>query len=102
MTEPLPDGHPDRWLPDGFQDPGPVHIELTPELRQAVLDGLELVGTSEIAQRFGVNRTTVSMWAQRRESSGFPVPLEVLAAGPVYDMAAVRAWYESRYGKGEK
>lgn len=55
-----------------------------------------LVGVAEIADDFGVPRTTVSMWANRRAQSGFPDPLAELAMGPVYSRAAVRAWY---YGK---
>jgi hypothetical protein len=56
----------------------------------------ELVGVAEIAERLGVNRTTVSMWDARRRSNGFPEPLEQLAMGPVYDWQAVKAWHEGR------
>ena len=101
MSEPLPDGHPDRWLPDGFKDPGPVTIELTPELRQAVIDGLELGGAAEISKEFDVPRSTASMWWLRRDRTGFPAPVGTLSQGAVFDMSAVRSWYEARYGKVE-
>lgn len=65
-------------------------------------EDLELAGVAEISQEFGVARTTVSMWRSRRETSGFPAPLEELSAGPVYDMNAVRAWHRSRYGSEEQ
>lgn len=75
--------------------------DLPPELRQAVIDGLELVGVAEISRKLDVTRSRVSMWSARRESSGFPAPLEVLAAGPVFDMAAVRAWFDAKYGEAD-
>ncbi len=78
-----------------------AYDDLTPELRQAVIDGLELVGVAEIHRLLGVTRSRVSMWNSRRESSGFPKPLAELAAGPVYSMAAVRAWFEEKYGEAE-
>lgn len=56
----------------------------------------ELGGVAEIAAEFGVPRTTVSMWDFRRETSGFPAPVAILAMGPVYDMAAVRAWHAAK------
>lgn len=80
----------------------PISLDdLTPELRRAVIRGMELVGVAEIADELRVERTRVSMWAHRRESSGFPEPLIKTAAGPVYDMAEVRAWFEEKYGERE-
>lgn len=55
-----------------------------------------LVGVAEIAERFGVPRTTVSMWASRRASSGFPLPVEDLAMGPVFRLADVETWHSGR------
>lgn len=55
-----------------------------------------LVGVAEIARELNVPRTTVSMWDARRETTGFPEPVERLSMGPVYDMRAVRAWYDRR------
>lgn len=102
MSEPLPDGHPGRWLPDGFSDTGSVILELTPELKQAVIDGLELGGAAEISKEFEVPRSTASMWWLRGESNGFPRPVAQLSQGAVFDMAAVRAWHAERYpGDGE-
>lgn len=57
-----------------------------------------LVGVREIANELGVPKTTVSMWDARRETTGFPDPIERLSMGPIYDMRAVRAWYEARGG----
>jgi hypothetical protein len=55
----------------------------------------ELVGMAEIARELGVPRTTASMWHVRRAKSGFPAPIKDLDMGPVFDMAAVRHWYET-------
>lgn len=57
----------------------------------------DLGGVAEVAEAFGVPRTTASMWANRRDMSGFPKPVKLLAMGPVYDMDEVRAWHASRY-----
>lgn len=59
---------------------------------------IELGGVAEISEDLGVPRQRISMWSARRATSGFPMPVASLAAGPVYDMAAVRAWYEEKYG----
>lgn len=89
----------DNWLPEGNADTGPpVVLELTPELKQAVLDGLELGGAAEISKEFGVPRSTASMWWLRRDKTGFPDAVARLSAGAVFDMAAVRAWHRERYG----
>lgn len=74
-------------------------MSISPELRRAVINGLELGGVAEIAEEFGIGRSRVSMWSSRRESSGFPEPLEDLAAGPVFDMTEVRTWYWTKYGE---
>lgn len=58
--------------------------------------GPEYAGVAEIADEFGVTRTNVSMWDRRRRISGFPDPIVRLAAGPIYDMREVRAWYATR------
>lgn len=60
-----------------------------------------LGGVAEISELFGVPRTTVSMWDARRATSGFPQPVQRLAAGPVYLMSEVVAWYEERYPDAE-
>lgn len=59
-------------------------------------DDVELAGVAEIAQELGVARTTVSMWRSRHATTGFPKPLDVLSAGPVFDMRAVREWHRNR------
>jgi len=56
----------------------------------------DLVGAREIADRLKVPRTTVSMWASRRATSGFPLPVAELAMGPVFDFEEVAAWAASR------
>jgi hypothetical protein len=55
---------------------------------------------AEIARELGVPRTTASMWHVRRDRSGFPAPLAEPDMGPIFDMAAVRQWFEtSNYPK---
>jgi hypothetical protein len=68
-------------------------VPMTPD---EVAGARDIVGVAEIADALGVPRTTVSMWAHRRAASNFPMPLETLAMGPVYSLAAVRAWHEQR------
>ncbi len=60
-------------------------------------DELQFGGVAEIAAMLGVPRSTVSMWDSRRGTNGYPEPVARLTMGPVYDLAAVRAWHE---GKG--
>lgn len=51
-----------------------------------------LVGVAEIAVDQDVARQTVSMWAARRASNGFPEALSLLSMGPVYNLEDVRRW----------
>lgn len=60
-----------------------------------------LAGVAEIADELGVPRTNISMWDSRRRTSGFPMPVARLAAGPVYDMTEIRAWWAARQSKKE-
>jgi hypothetical protein len=53
--------------------------------------GPELVGITELAQLAGVSRQRASILARRQ---GFPDPLASLAAGPVWDLHAVRRFLE--------
>lgn len=53
-------------------------------------------GIAEIAERYGVARTTVSTsWADRRHLTGFPLPIATLRMGPLYDLDEVDRWYSS-------
>lgn len=53
-------------------------------------------GVAEIAEKYGVDRNTVSTsWAARRGLTGFPQPVAVLRMGPVYDLDQVDRWYAS-------
>lgn len=61
----------------------------------------ELAGVAEIADELGVPRTNISMWDARRRTSGFPEPIARLAAGPVYRMDEIRAWWAARQPKRE-
>jgi hypothetical protein len=54
---------------------------------------IELGGVAEIGAELGIPRNSVSMYAIRRQATGFPLPLKKLSMGPVYDMAAVRKWW---------
>lgn len=62
---------------------------------------VELGGVAEIAAEFDVPRTTVSMWASRRRTSGFPEPVQALQMGPVYSMHEVRKWFYARHLRTE-
>jgi hypothetical protein len=56
---------------------------------------VELGGVSEIADRYGVARSTVNGWMKRAEKIGMPAPLAILAAGPVYNLVALDPWYQA-------
>jgi hypothetical protein len=55
---------------------------------------MDLVGLAEIAEMAGVSRQAVTNWTARHDS--FPQPLARLAAGPVWQRAAVAAWLETQ------
>ena len=57
---------------------------------------IELGGIAEIAEELGVPRSTVSMWEIRRSTTKMPEPVVRLSAGPIYDMAKIRAWYPNK------
>jgi hypothetical protein len=63
------------------------------------VDGTGLAGVAEISEYLKVPRTTVSMWAARRETSGFPLPIERLYMGPVYQMDEVVRWHREKYNE---
>lgn len=52
------------------------------------------VTAADISRLAGVTRATVSNW--RRRHSDFPAPVAGSDVSPLYDLAAVRAWLESR------
>jgi predicted DNA-binding transcriptional regulator AlpA len=52
----------------------------------------ELVGVAEIAELVGVSRQRVSTLAQKH---GFPAPVAVLAAGPVWTRSSIGHWVEN-------
>lgn len=69
----------------------PLIRVLSPEFHPAPVLG----GVSEIADRYGVARSTVNGWMKRAEKIGMPPALAVLAAGPVYDLARLDPWYQA-------
>lgn len=54
----------------------------------------ELVGVDEIARLVGVSRQRVNVIA--RSDSAFPEPLAELAAGRIWDRAAIETWLAQR------
>lgn len=57
---------------------------------------VDLIGNREVADLLGVSRQHAGMLAVRRPSNGFPVPLKVLAATPLYSRTQVQAWADAR------
>ena len=63
-----------------------------------------LVSRRMIADRLGVKPNQVFMWQDRRETSGFPLPVDTANIGtgrghrfssPVWDLAEVLAWQQT-------
>lgn len=77
-----------------------VHMK---ETNDKAVQGRHLAGVAELSAAFGVGRTTISNWHGRSAGNGFPDPVAVLAAGPVWDINDVITWH-SLYvpGKGGK
>jgi hypothetical protein len=48
----------------------------------------------EIAERLGVQRTTVERWRQR--NLGFPEPSMVVSGTPIWPWPKVLAWFQAR------
>lgn len=57
------------------------------------IDPRQLAGVAEIVAATGEAKSTVSMWITRAETNGFPAPVAALAAGRVWDISDVLAWY---------
>lgn len=58
-----------------------------------MVQGRHLAGVAELAELFGVGRTTISNWHARTDKNGFPDPVAILAAGPVWDRTDVVTWH---------
>jgi hypothetical protein len=54
----------------------------------------DLVSVSEIASRSGRSINTIQSW--RRRDRGFPEPVVILAAGPIWDWETVARWMRDR------
>lgn len=97
------------WMDDpcvteqGLEGPGvrdatgsPATIPVNhPQPHPALAAPLVLGGITEIADRLEVARSTVAGWIKRAEKIGMPSPIAHLAAGPVFDLVAVEAWYRA-------
>lgn len=53
---------------------------------------IEPVGQKDIADRLGVKQNRVAMWAQRRETTGFPEPRWSVGGRPAWNWADVEKW----------
>jgi hypothetical protein len=59
------------------------------------VDPENLAGVAELGELFGVGRTTVSNWYDRRDRNGFPEIVLRLASGPIWNVDDVVKWYAS-------
>ncbi len=82
--------------PDGLQGPGVT--EPTGQTAVTMNEPRVLAGITEIAAHLQAGRSTVASWVKNAPSNGMPAPIAVLAAGPVYDLEAVKAWHRKRKG----
>lgn len=62
--------------------------------REGMVNPADLAGIAELSGDLNVSRTRICNWASRHHD--FPKPVVSLAAGPIYSLAAVRAWWEGR------
>lgn len=53
---------------------------------------LDLVNTTDIAERLGKSRETVRLWATGERRQGFPVPHAIVGDSQVWAWADVHAW----------
>jgi len=56
----------------------------------------DLVGASDIADRYGVGRAAVSNWIKRFED--FPTALTTVGGNRIYSRKQVHTWYEKQFG----
>lgn len=56
------------------------------------IDVGDIITPTEIAAIFGVTRGAVSNWAARRESTGFPMPLNENPNSPIYSRSDIKKW----------
>jgi predicted DNA-binding transcriptional regulator AlpA len=63
------------------------------EINDKAVQGRHLAGVAELSGLFGVGRTTISNWHARSGTNGFPDPVAILAAGPVWDANDVITWH---------
>lgn len=56
----------------------------------------DLVGMGEIADHFGIPKSDVVRWVQKRADNHFPRPIKQLKAGPVFHLVAVQAWHQAQ------
>jgi len=70
----------------------PIRSGGTPQFLGELM--IALVGVAEIAERAGVQPSTVHAWRDRHDD--FPEPMAVLKAGPVWIWGAVERWLQVR------
>lgn len=94
-----------RLVIDVTRDAPTMASALSSALEQAAAAGLRvrrvepdpLVSVSDIADRAGLTRQAVSLYASRRRGERFPAPVaRVRAESPLYDWAAVADWLHDR------
>lgn len=57
----------------------------------------DLVGTSDLAKRYGVGMAAISNWAQRYED--FPQPLAHVSGKAVYSLRQADAWHKKHFSE---
>lgn len=71
------------------------HGHMTTASEPVLVDASKLGGVHEIHLHLGVPTTNVTTWMSRRYQNGFPDPVKELAMGGVYDLDAVKVWYDA-------
>jgi hypothetical protein len=60
-----------------------------------VVEVKDLAGILEVADFFGVGRSTISNWSARRKDNGIPHPVITLGCGTIWNLRKMVPWWRT-------